>query len=166
KLDFDGYALGGLCIGESKKDMLEMAKASKVVIPDDKPVYLMGVGSPEDIIAGIREGIDIFDSIYPTQLARHGTIFTWNGYLKIKSSKYQDEELPLDPKCDCYVCKNYTRKYIHYLTKVEEPTSKIYKSYHNLYFLQKLVKKCREEIQKGTFDIFSNDILNKYNATK
>lgn len=162
KMDFDGYALGGLCIGESKQDMLAMTKASKEVIPENKPVYLMGVGSPEDIVRCIGEGVDVFDSIYPTQLARHNSIFTWNGYLRLKLGKYADDERPLDPECDCYVCKNHSRKYIRYLSKINEPSSKIYKSYHNLYFLQKLVKRCSEEIITGTFSEFSKDFLAKY----
>lgn len=166
KLNFDGYALGGLCIGESKKDMLDMTKASKEIIPEDKPVYLMGVGSPEDIIACIGEGVDIFDSIYPAQLARHSTIFTWNGYLRIRNTKYKEDMQPLDPDCDCWVCRKHTRKYIHYLTKVDEPTSKILKSYHNLYFLQSLVRRARKEIISGNFDKFSKEMLKKYDYSR
>jgi queuine tRNA-ribosyltransferase len=162
RLDFDGYALGGLCIGEDKKHMPDMIRASKEVIPEDKPVYLMGVGSPEDILDGVAEGVDIFDSAYPTMLARHSQIFTWDGYLNLKTSKFSDDERPLDPHCDCFVCKNHTRKYIYHVSSLQEPTAHILKSYHNLYFLQALVKRCRTEIEKGTFGEFRKGMKEKY----
>jgi queuine tRNA-ribosyltransferase len=164
KLDFDGYALGGLCIGEEKGIMNEMIKVSKEVLPENKPVYLMGVGSPEDIVAGIVEGVDIFDSAYPTMLARHSQIFTWDGYLNLKTSRYSNENGPLDSKCDCFVCKNHTRKYLYHVSSLQEPTGHILKSYHNLYFLQALVRRCRKEIEAGTFNTFQKEFLEKYSC--
>jgi queuine tRNA-ribosyltransferase len=162
KLDFDGYALGGLCIGEDKKIMQDMIRVSKEVIPEDKPVYLMGVGSPEDMVVAIAQGVDIFDSAYPTMLARHSQIFTWNGYLNMKSSKFADDEGPLDSQCDCFVCKNHTRKYLYHVSSLQEPTAHVLKSYHNLYFLQSLVKRCRREIEQGTFSAFAAEFLKAY----
>ncbi|MFH1071828.1 MAG: tRNA guanosine(34) transglycosylase Tgt [Nanoarchaeota archaeon] len=162
QMDFDGYAIGGLCIGEKKEEMYRMTEISIKAVPNDKPVYLMGVGSPEDVVKSISLGVDIFDSAYPTQLARHNTLFTWDGYLKISALQYKDDSRPPDPACNCMVCRNFSRKYLRHLVKVEEPTAHIYKSYHNLYFLQALVGRCREEIKKETFTVFAKAFLKKY----
>jgi queuine tRNA-ribosyltransferase len=162
KQNFDGIALGGLAIGESIGTMFDMIKTSVPHIPKEKPRYLMGVGSPEDLLKCISLGVDCFDSTFPTQNARHGTIFTWNGKLKILNSKYKEDFSQLQDDCDCYVCKNYSKAYIHHLLKINEATGKKLASYHNLYFVQRLMEKIRQKIQDNKFEKFKEDFISKY----
>ncbi len=163
KLDLDGMAIGGLCIGEPKETMREMVKASIPHIDENKPRYLMGVGSPLDILDCISLGVDCFDSVFPTQNARHGTMFTWNGKLDIARGKYKHDTSPLDEECDCFVCKNFTRSYMHHLMKLGEPVGKRYRSYHNLYLLQRLMEKTRKAIRKNEFKDFKKEFAKKFN---
>lgn len=162
KLDFDGIALGGLCIGERRDQMFDIIDATIKHASFDKPRYLMGVGSPEDLVNGIARGVDVFDSVFPTQNARHGTMFTWSGKLRVENMRYSEDMSPIDPECDCQVCKNYSKAYIGYLLKMNEPTGLRLATYHNLYFLQKLMQRCRKEIKKGSFEDFRKEFLEVY----
>jgi len=121
------------------------------VIPENKPRYLMGVGSPEDIVKAIARGVDCFDSIFPARTARHGRFFTNKGYENIDSAKHKLDINPLDKKCECFVCKNYSRSYMHHLFRTKEENGQKWLSYHNIFFVQALIKRIRNEIKKGTF---------------
>jgi len=162
KLDFDGVALGGLCIGETKSEMLTAAKWQMPYFSKEKPRYLMGVGSPEDIIDMVSIGIDCFDSIYPTQNARHCHVFTRKGTIKLDKSTFKEDLSPLDPECDCYVCKNFSRAYLHHLSRSFEWTHHRYLSYHNIYFLIKFMERLRAAIDKGEFAEFKKDFNANY----
>lgn len=161
-LDFDGIALGGLCIGEPKKKMFEMIDASLPFISEDKPRYLMGVGSPSDLLMCIEKGIDIFDSIYPTQLARHNKIFTSNGIIDIKKTKFKNSNKPLDEECECFVCKNFSMSFLHYLARLGDAMAKRYNSIHNLSFLTKLMKQARIAIKENRFSAFKAEFYKKF----
>ncbi|MDO8740070.1 MAG: tRNA guanosine(34) transglycosylase Tgt [Candidatus Woesearchaeota archaeon] len=162
KLDFDGIALGGLSIGEPKKLMYGMIDYSERFLPKDTPRYLMGVGSPEDIIDCVSHGIDVFDSCMPTRNARHGTLFTSNGKVLIENREYKEDFRPLDKNCDCYVCKNHTRAYLNYLIRMKEPTGLRLVSYHNVYFVQNLMKEIRTAIKENGFEKFRKEFLKGY----
>ncbi len=153
-LDFDGYSIGGLALGESHEQELKAIEAHKSIIPESKPSYLMGAGHPIEILESIARGVDMFDSRYPTQNARRGTIFTSKGKIKIFNKKYETDKSPLDKNCNCKVCKNYTKAYIRYQLKQQEGIGLRLASYHNLYFLQQLLEKARKEIEKGKFKEF------------
>lgn len=160
-LDFDGVALGGLCIGESKKDMYSTVKASVSHISEDKPRYLMGVGSPEDLLETIGLGIDIFDSAFPTQNARHGCIFTKKGKIQIDKSKFASDFKPVDD-CKCFVCQNYTRAYLNHLFRAKEMLGMRVASYHNLFFIHELLRNARKAIREGKFERFKKSFLKNY----
>ncbi|MBI5390627.1 tRNA guanosine(34) transglycosylase Tgt [Candidatus Woesearchaeota archaeon] len=164
QLDFDGNAIGGLCIGEPKPEMYQMIDASIGFLDEKKPRYLMGVGSPEDLVECVARGVDIFDSVFPTQNARHNTLFTSQGKLRIDRAEYKDDTRPIDPSCTCYVCKHFSRAYVRYLSKIDEPTAKIYKTYHNIYYLQHLIRQMREAIAKGTFVDLRVEINERYGS--
>lgn len=161
-LDFDGYSIGGLCIGEPKHKMQEMVKIATSIIPKKKPRYLMGVGSPEDIIEAVANGVDIFDSIYPTQNARHHTLFTTKGKLKIDTAKYELDFSSIDDDCNCFTCKNHTRAYVRYLAKIDDPMGKRLKSYHNSYFMQRFMENIRMHLKEGTFEKYREEIKELY----
>jgi len=161
QLNFDGYSIGGLGLGETKKEELEIIKLQKSLIPN-KPCYLMGIGSPVEILEAISLGVDMFDSRMPTQNARRGTLFTSKGKLKILNKKYEKDKYPIDKNCNCFVCKNYSRAYIRFLLKQEEPVGKELASYHNLYYLQDLIQKAKKEIKKENFLKFKNKISKTY----
>jgi queuine tRNA-ribosyltransferase len=161
-LDFNGVAMGGLCLGESKEAMFKAIEHQVPVFNKEKPRYLMGVGSPEDILEAIEKGVDCFDSIYPTQNARHGNIFTSKGIIKIDRGKHSKDTKPLDPECNCQICKKFTRAYLNYLIKIKEKTVLRYLSYHNVYFTQKLIQDAREAIKENRFKKFKQDFLNNY----
>lgn len=165
-LDFDGNAIGGLCIGESKG---EMSKAVSWQIPHfspEKPRYLMGVGSPEDILDAVSQGVDCFDSIYPTQNARHCHIFTNKGMIKLDRGKYKNDFSPLDEECDCYVCKNFSRAYLHHLSRSFEWTHHRYLSYHNVYWLVRFVEKIRKALDKGEFLELRKEFLERFDKSE
>ncbi len=153
-LDFDGYALGGLAIGEPLSRMHSLIKSSIPHFPEDKPRYLMGVGSPDDLLECISMGVDCFDSTFPTQNARHSTLLTWKGRLRIDRKEYSDDFRPVDSSCDCYVCRNYSRAYIQHLLRANEAVGKKLATYHNVYFVQELIRKSREAILENRFDSF------------
>jgi queuine tRNA-ribosyltransferase len=161
-LNFDGYSIGGLCIGEGIQKTMETIDWSTPHLNENKPRYLMGAGSPMDLVEGVYHGIDIFDSIYPTRHARHGQIFTSKGNILIKKVKHKEDPLPLDPDCDCFVCKQHSRAYIHHLLKNKNHTAFRLVSYHNLYFIQQLIQKIRKAIKGNQYEEFRNDFIKRY----
>lgn len=156
-LDFDGYSIGGLALGEEKAEEYKMIEIAKKVIPEEKPVYLMGAGNPVELLEAISRGVDIFDSRFPTQNARRGALFTSRGRINIKGAQYSSDEKPIDSNCDCFVCKNYSRAYVKNLIMHEEGVGLRLASYHNLYFLQRLMENAREAIKKGKFSVFKEE---------
>jgi len=148
-LNFDGYSIGGFGLGETKKEEQEIIKLHKQLLPKNKPMYLMGIGDPLEILQAIALGCDCFDSRLPTQNARRGTIFTSGGKIKLLNKKYQNDQKSLDKNCDCFVCKNYSRAYLRFLLKENEPTGKQLASYHNLYYLQTVITQAKEAIKKN-----------------
>ena len=170
-LDFPGYAIGGLSVGEPKEIMNEMVEYTTQFLPTDKPRYLMGVGSADSLIDGAIRGIDMFDCVLPTRIARNGTLMTSQGRLVVRNAKFARDFSPLDPNCDCYTCKNYTRAYIRHLIKTDEILGLRLTTYHNLYFLLNLMEQVREAIKAdrlGDFreEFFENYGFNKPNAKK
>ncbi len=161
-LNFNGYALGGLSVGEPYSVRAEIISYTNEFLPKDKPRYLMGVGTPQEILEGIGEGIDMFDCAMPTRIARTGTIFTWQGKINIRNSQYKEDPSPLDPNCDCYACRNYTRAYVRHLIKAREILGMRLTTYHNLYFLATLVKKARKAIERNEFNSFKKDIIKNF----
>ncbi|XMB85110.1 tRNA guanosine(34) transglycosylase Tgt [Mycoplasmatota bacterium WC44] len=162
KIGFDGYSIGGLSVGESKDEMYEMLRYLKDVMPEDKPRYLMGVGAPEDLIVGAMNGVDMFDCVLATRIARHGSAMTSVGKVTIKNKTFEEDMTPLDPNCDCKVCKTYTKSYLRHLFKAEEALGPRLVSYHNLYFLKKLMKEIRKAIQEDRLGDFKEEFLEKY----
>ncbi len=162
KLNFDGYSIGGLALGETFKQEMRAVEIQKQIIPEDKPVYLMGAGNPPELLESISRGIDMFDSRFPTKNARHGYLFTSKGILRLLNKKHEASKLPIDKNCDCFVCKNYTRAYIRYQLKMEEGVGYRLASYHNLYYLQRLMEKSRAAIKKGKFKEFKKKIIELY----
>lgn len=153
-IGFDGYAVGGLAVGEPKEDMHRILEFTCPQLPADKPRYLMGVGKPEDLVEGVRRGIDMFDCVMPTRNARNGHLFVTDGIVKIRNAKYRDDVTPLDPECDCYTCKHYTKSYLHHLDKCNEILGARLNTIHNLRYYQRLMAKIRQRIEEGTFDEF------------
>ena len=166
KIDFPGYSIGGLSVGESKKEMYQMLEYLKDIMPKDKPRYLMGVGSPDDLILGVLNGIDMFDCVLPTRIARHGTAMTSIGKVVIKNKNYEADQSPLDPNCDCFVCKNHTKSYIRHLLKAKEMLGQRLVTYHNLYFLKNLMKQVRVAIKEDRLLDFKADFFKKYYGHK
>ena len=160
--NFSGYAIGGLAVGEPREDMYRILDYIVEKCPEEKPRYLMGVGEPVDMLNAVESGIDMMDCVQPTRLARHGTVFTKDGRLVIKSERYKEDTKPLDEECDCYVCKNYSRAYIRHLIKVQEVLGLRLTSYHNLYFLIKLMKDAREAIKEKRFKEFKENFIKRY----
>src|SRR3989338_2423201 len=157
KIDCDGYSRGGLALGEPLVEELKIIDICKSILPENKVCYLMGEGHPLNILEAIKRGVDMFDSRYPTQNARRGTIFTRNGKIKILNKKYESDKNPLDKNCGCKVCKNYTKAYIRQQLKEETGVGMNLASYHNLYFLINLIERAKEEIKKGKFEKFLRD---------
>ncbi len=162
KIDFPGYSIGGLSVGETKEEMYEILEFLKDKMPEDKPRYLMGVGSPDDIVMGVLNGIDMFDCVLPTRIARHGSAMTTMGKVVIKNKTYEFDLGPLDPNCDCKVCKNYSRSYIRHLFKAKEMLGQRLVSYHNLYYLKGLMQEIREAIKQDRFLEFKEQVLKDY----
>ena len=153
-IDFDGYAIGGLSVGEPKEDMIRILDHTTPLIPENKPRYLMGVGKPEDLVEGVRRGIDMFDCVMPTRNARNGHLFVTNGVIKIRNARHKTDTGPLDPDCDCYTCKNYSRAYLHHLDKCNEILGSQLNTMHNLRFYQRIMKGLRDAIEQGKLDEF------------
>lgn len=151
---FDGYAIGGLSVGEPKDDMMRILDHLGPVMPNDKPRYLMGVGKPEDIVEGVRRGIDMFDCVMPTRNARNGHLFTHEGVVKIRNAKHRHSAEPLDSQCDCYTCKHFSRSYLHHLDKCGEILGAQLNTIHNLRFYQKVMSDLREAIAEDRLEIY------------
>ena len=164
-LDFPGYAIGGLSIGESKQVTLEMLDRTVPYLPEDKPRYLMGVGSPEDIVEGVHRGIDIFDSALPTRVARNGALYTRQGRLNIGNAKFSKVEQPLDPECDCYPCRTFSTACLHHLFNARELLAYRLATIHNLTFMKRLLKDIRQAILEDRFESFRTDFLAGYKPT-
>ncbi|MFU0842482.1 MAG: Queuine tRNA-ribosyltransferase [Burkholderia sp.] len=152
KIGFDGFAVGGLSVGEPKETMLRIQNYIVPKLPEDKPRYLMGVGTPEDLVAGVTSGLDMFDCVMPTRNARNGTLFTRFGDLKIKNSRYRNDLRPLDPTCNCYTCRNFSRAYLHHLQKVGEILGARLNTIHNLTYYLNLMQEIRDALEAGTFE--------------
>ncbi|MFC4388378.1 tRNA guanosine(34) transglycosylase Tgt [Gracilibacillus marinus] len=165
-LDFPGYAIGGLSVGEPKEVMNRVLEFTTPHLPFDKPRYLMGVGSPDSLIDGAIRGIDMFDCVLPTRIARNGTCMTSKGRLVVRNAKYAKDFTPLDPNCDCHVCKNYTRAYIRHLVKANETFGFRLTTYHNLYFLLKLMEQVREAIMQDRLGDFREEFFEQYGFNK
>jgi len=163
KLDLPGYAIGGLAVGESTEVMYEIIDAVEPYMPKDKPRYLMGVGTPSNIIEGVARGIDFFDCVMPARNARHGRLFTWQGAINMKNAKYEYDPAPIDPECDCPVCRRYSKAYIRHLFKAEEMLAMRLCVMHNLYFYNKLTERIRASLNNGTFDVFRAEYSEKLN---
>ncbi len=154
KLELDGYAIGGLAVGEPKEDMYRIISAVEPYMPKDKPRYLMGVGTPGNIIEGVSRGVDLFDCVMPSRNARHGHLNTWNGIININNKKYETDASPIDTECNCPTCRSFSRAYIRHLFKAKEILAMRLCVIHNLYFYNSLVAKIREAIDNDTFDEF------------
>ncbi|MFH1710986.1 MAG: tRNA guanosine(34) transglycosylase Tgt [Nanoarchaeota archaeon] len=162
KLNFDGYSIGGLALGETREQEMKAIEIQKSIIPENKPVYLMGAGNPPELIEAISRGIDMFDSRFPTKNARHGYLFTSKGVIRISNKKHEASSLPIDENCDCFVCKNCTRSYIRYQLKMQEAVGYRLASYHNIFYLQRLMEQARKAIKQGKFKQFKNKLINTY----
>lgn len=160
-IGFDGYAVGGLAVGEPKEDMHRILEYVCPQIPADKPRYLMGVGKPEDLVEGVRRGIDMFDCVMPTRNARNGHLFVSDGIVKIRNAKYREDTSPLDPECDCYTCKHYTKAYLYHLDKCGEILGARLNTIHNLRYYQRLMAQIRQAIEEDCFEAFVQEFYAK-----
>lgn len=161
-LDFPGYSIGGLSVGESKAEMNHVLDFTTPLLPENKPRYLMGVGSPDALIDGVIRGIDMFDCVLPTRIARNGTVMTHHGRLIVKNAKYAHDFTPLDPDCDCYTCTHYSRAYIRHLIKADETFGLRLTTYHNLYFLIHLMADVRQAIMDDNLIEFRQNLFDEY----
>ena len=162
EMDFDGYSIGGTSVGEDKDTMYKMIEYGVKYLPKDKVRYLMGVGDPVDLLEGIERGIDIFDCVLPTRIARHGQAFTRHGKINFHNLKFREDLSPIDEECDCYSCKHYSKAYIRHLISVDEMLGGTLLSIHNIRFLIKLTEEIREAIRKDCFLEYKKDFLSKY----
>ena len=154
KLDLPGYAIGGLAVGESTETMYHIIDVVEPYMPKDRPRYLMGVGTPSNIIEAVARGVDFFDCVMPARNARHGRLFTWSGAINMKNAKYTRDERPIDPACDCPVCRRFSRAYLHHLFKAEEMLAMRLGVMHNLFFYNKLTERIRDSLDSGSFSDF------------
>ena len=161
QIGFDGYAIGGLSVGEPKEDMMRVLDHITPQMPVDKPRYLMGVGKPEDLVEAVHRGVDMFDCVMPTRNARNGHLFVSNGVVKIRNAVNRTDTGPLDPECDCYTCKNYSRAYLHHLDRSNEMLGGRLNTIHNLHFYQRVMKDMRNALEAGTFDQYVADFYAK-----
>jgi queuine tRNA-ribosyltransferase len=164
-LGFPGYAIGGLSVGESKEDMHRTLEATTPMLPTSKPRYLMGVGSPEDLVECVARGIDMFDCVLPTRVARNGALLTRDGRLPIKSSRFANEDRPIEPDCDCYACTNFSLGYLHHLFKAEELLAYRLNSIHNLRFMTRTMAEIRTSIFDGSFNSYREEFLARYKTS-
>jgi queuine tRNA-ribosyltransferase len=162
KLEFDGFAIGGVAIGEPKEDMYLAVDSAIPHLPLEKPRYVMGVGSPEELLELISRGVDCFDSVYPTQTARHHTLFTKNGRINIDQSKYSNDFTPIENDCGCHTCKNFTKAYLNHLCRIKEPAGKRLRSIHNVYFILKLMEEAKNAIKENRFVEFKNNFMKNF----
>ncbi len=160
-IGFEGYALGGLSVGEEINLMYDLMEYSLPLLPSDQPRYVMGVGTPENLIEGVARGCDMFDCVMPTRNARNGLLFTSFGKLSIKRAQYRTDEQPLDPECQCYVCKNYSRAYLRHMYTSNEILASVLNTHHNLYYYQQLMAGIRDALATGTFTAFKKEFYQK-----
>ena len=149
QIGFDGYAIGGLSVGEPKEEMRAILQYTAPLLPQDKPRYLMGVGTPEDIVEAVQAGMDMFDCVMPTRNARNGMLFTRLGDIRIRNSRYRNDTEPLDAACTCYTCRHFSRAYLHHLDKSQEILGAMLNTTHNLHYYQQLMRELRDAIQAG-----------------
>lgn len=161
-MDFPGYAIGGLSVGEPKHLMYEMLEVTTPLLPTNKPRYLMGVGSPDALIEGSMRGVDMFDCVLPTRIARNGTTMTSSGRLVVRNKAYERDFGPLDPECSCYTCRNYSRAYLRHLIKADETFGIRLTTYHNLHFLIELMRKVRQAIAEDRLGDFKEEFFDRY----
>lgn len=162
KMDLDGYAIGGLAVGESHEDMYRIIESVVPHLPQDKPIYLMGVGTPQNILEAVSRGVDFFDCVLPARNGRHGNLYTSNGKINIMNAKFELDNSPIDEKCDCPACKNYTRAYVRHLFKAKELLAMRLAVIHNLYFYNKLMEEIREAIDEGRFKEYKEQRLKEW----
>jgi queuine tRNA-ribosyltransferase len=160
-IGFDGYAVGGLAVGEGQGAMLDMVEATTQVLPEDRPRYLMGVGTPEDLLASITRGIDMFDCVLPTRSGRHCQAFTWGGRMNLRNARYAEDQTPLDEESACPAAQ-YERAYLHHLVKSGEVLGAMLLTYANVQFYQELMARAREAIEQGRFASFAEDVRRRY----
>lgn len=162
EMNFDGYSIGGTSVGEDKKTMYEMIDNAIIYLPENKLRYLMGVGDPLDLVEGVERGVDLFDCVLPTRIARHGNAFTKDGKINIKNAKYKEDFTPIDQECDCYACKNYTKAYIRHLITASETFGQRLLSIHNIRFLTKMMEDMRKAIQEDKFEEYKKAFIERY----
>lgn len=160
-IGFDGYAIGGLSVGEPKDEMMKVLSHLAPKMPEDKPRYLMGVGKPEDLVEGVRRGVDMFDCVMPTRNARNGHLFTTEGVIKIRNAKHRHDTSTLDAECDCYTCQNFSRAYLHHLDKCQEMLGAQLNTIHNLRYYQRLMAGIRASLEEGSFEQFIEEFYRK-----
>ncbi|MGH8725629.1 MAG: tRNA-guanine transglycosylase, partial [Burkholderiales bacterium] len=158
-IGFDGYAIGGLAVGEPKEDRLRVMHELGVQMPTDKPRYLMGVGTPEDLIEAVAAGIDMFDCVLPTRNARNGWLFTRHGDIRIRNARFRDDDAPLDERCACTTCRNFTRAYLYHLDKAKEILGARLNTLHNLHYYQELMQELRAAIEEGNLSLKSKQLM-------
>lgn len=161
EIGFEGYALGGLSVGEETSLMYDMMEYGLPLLPVNRPRYVMGVGTPENLIEGVARGCDMFDCVMPTRNARNGVLFTTFGKISIKQARYRDDDQPIDPECDCYVCRNYSRAYLRHMYKSGEILASVLNTHHNLYYYQQLMAGIRQSLEEGIFSLFRKEFYNK-----
>ena len=161
EIGFDGYALGGLAVGETQDEMFTVLDDIKEHLPDNKPHYLMGVGTPNDILGAVKRGVDMFDCVLPTRSGRTGLAFTWQGRVNIKNNKYQNDNTPLDPECKNLNLNKYSKNYLNHLFNTNEILGSMLLTLHNINFYQELMRSIRENIQNDTFDTFHDKYIDK-----
>jgi len=154
EIGFDGYALGGLSVGEPKEDMIRVLDEIVDELPADKPRYLMGVGTPEDLVLAVARGIDMFDCVMPTRNARNGHLFTSQGVIKIRNTEHKHDTKPLDPECDCYTCLNFSKSYLHHLDRCKEILGSRLNTIHNLRYYQRVMQELRQAIENNALDAY------------
>jgi len=160
-IDFDGYAIGGLSVGEPKDEMIKVLDHIAYQLPEDKPRYLMGVGKPEDLVEGVRRGVDMFDCVMPTRNARNGHLFVDTGVVKLRNASNKTDTRPLDETCDCYTCRNFSRAYLHHLDKCKEILGSQLNTIHNLRFYQRIMQEMRDALDQGTFSEYVTEFYRK-----
>ena len=161
EIGFDGYAVGGLSVGEEARLMYEVMDVTLPLLPEARPRYVMGVGTPENLIEGVSRGVDMFDCVMPTRNARNGVLFTSFGKLSIKQARYLDDSLPIDPACSCYVCRHYSRAYLRHLYQSNEILASMLNTWHNLHFYLTLMEEARQAIENGTFSEFRREFYRR-----
>jgi queuine tRNA-ribosyltransferase len=163
-IEFDGYAIGGLSVGESKEDMKRVLTHITPEMPENKPRYLMGVGTPQDLVLAVSRGVDMFDCVMPTRNGRNGYLFTSTGVIKIRNAQHKSSDIALDEQCSCYTCENFSRAYLHHLDRCGEMLGAMLMTQHNLHFYHNLMAQLRRSIETGTFRSLATSLQNQWNC--